>query len=398
MKIRKRVLRSGRIAWAVDLGMINGKRWVHQYPTKEAAEQVLAEKKQELRRGGMSAFELTDRDRVRYQEAEKKLAAVGASLEQAVDFYLLHAAAKKVEMTFDEMAFGCREQKYEEGMTPEYLRQLKSVSGSFSRAGYGARLAHEITTEEVTTWLKANQWANKTWNNYLTDLQTMFAWGKEQGALSINPCEEVSRKRTADGEIKFLSVDQCAALLRRAALAMPPLPRYDAQGRWLPVDPDHESFQDFLPFLVVGLFCGPRPDKELGGMPCEDIKLENRLIVIMAGRAKSRRRRTVDLPDNAVTWLEYARDHCGWTMAGKLQPANFKKRWKRLREQCGLFTGWPHDGIRHTFATYEYAYSQNEAKLQAMLGHRNAQTLHDHYRGLTTPQEAARFKGLMPPY
>lgn len=52
--------------------------------------------------------------------------------------------------------------------------------------------------------------------------------------------------------------------------------------------------------------------------------------------------------------------------------------------------------MRHTFATFHYAQHQNEARLQVLMGHRNAQMLHEHYRGLATPQEAKAFWALMP--
>lgn len=399
MKVRARKLPSGKLSWQLDCGKINGRRVQINFKTKEAAEAEKISRTAELKLHGASAFQLSGEDRVRMVVARDKLGAAGASIEDAVSFYLKHAKPVGEPITFAALWKGCRAAKEDEGKSVEYLRQLKSVGKAFARAGHGEKLSHEIGKEDVRGWLKANHWAPKTWNNYLTDLKTIFSWGIAHGHLKLNPCEGIERKTTQDGEIRFLSVDECARLLTRAAAPKPPLPRYDAKGRWLALKPEDESFQDFLPLITLGLFCGPRPDKELGGMPCSDIKLDegHELIVITAGRAKSRRRRTVDLPANAVAWLKFAQENCGWTMEGKLQPRNFKKRWKRLREQCGLFADWPHDAMRHTFATYEYALEQNEAKLQVKLAHRSAQMLHAHYRGLTTPQEARRFRELMPP-
>lgn len=81
---------------------------------------------------------------------------------------------------------------------------------------------------------------------------------------------------------------------------------------------------------------------------------------------------------------------------GSLIPKNFKKRWKRLRIAVGLFENWPHDGVRHTFATYHYALHKNEALLQAEMGHESAQMIHAHYKGLGLPKDARRFWALRP--
>lgn len=399
MNIRLRKHRSGRTSWQLDCGRVNGKRVQLSFKTKDEAEAALSARRSEKQNYGMIAFSLSYEDRLRMMVARDKLAKVGATIDEAVEFFLKHARPAKDPINFETLLQMCLEAKYESGTSPEYRRQIKSVGGSFAlHAGNALRLAHEIRREDVEAWLKANRWAPKTHNNYLTDLRTIFAFGIGRGYLTANPCEGVDRKKTLDGEIRFLSVDACERLLRRAAEPKPPLPRFDKQGRWLPLRAGAESFQDFLPLLVIGLFCGPRPDKELGGMPHTDIKLEQRLIVISAGRAKSRRRRTVDLPPNAIAWLEFARDHGGWNpqAEGTITPPNFKRRWKRLRQECGLFDDWPHDALRHTFATYEYASTQNEAALQVKMGHRNAHTLHAHYRGLTTPAEAARFWALRP--
>jgi hypothetical protein len=43
-----------------------------------------------------------------------------------------------------------------------------------------------------------------------------------------------------------------------------------------------------------------------------------------------------------------------------------------------------------------YAMWQDEAKLQAQMGHESAKMLHQHYRALKTRKEAERFWALSP--
>jgi integrase len=57
---------------------------------------------------------------------------------------------------------------------------------------------------------------------------------------------------------------------------------------------------------------------------------------------------------------------------------------------------WPANGLRHSFATYHSAMFGDWARLQSILGHKDAGTLHQHYRGLATRAEARKFWALRP--
>jgi integrase len=57
---------------------------------------------------------------------------------------------------------------------------------------------------------------------------------------------------------------------------------------------------------------------------------------------------------------------------------------------------WPHNAMRHTFASMHYAAYENEAKLQVQMGHESAAMLHRNYRAIKTRTEAAAFWDLRP--
>lgn len=63
---------------------------------------------------------------------------------------------------------------------------------------------------------------------------------------------------------------------------------------------------------------------------------------------------------------------------------------------CEAGDPWPHNALRHTYASMHYAFHENEARLQAQMGHESAAMLHRHYRALKTKAEAARFWALRP--
>jgi integrase len=393
MIIRERKNRAGTVSYQLDCGKLNGRRVQLSFEKKSDAETEMAKRKGDLHAYGHSGFALTESERSRCMAVIARLSAVGATLEEAADYFLKHArpAAGPIGMLALSAAF--REARREENCSVNYLRQLKCSTSALVRHVGELKPAHEVTATEIQTWLRSNRWEDKTWNIYLGDVSSMFSWAVEQGRVSVNPANAVKRKRVDRKEIRFLSVPQASALLQRAAKR----PEGEARPGMRKIELDKEDHLDLLPMVVLGLFCGLRPDKELGQMRWEHLSLENKLVTVTSDRAKTRERRTIDLSPNAIVWLKWWLKQGGKMEAGKkIKPSNFESRWKRLRMQAGVFRDWPHDAVRHTFATMHYAHHRNEHLLQALMGHESAEMLHKHYRGLTTPTEGAKFWKLKP--
>lgn len=402
MKIRPRKHKSGRVTWQLDAGVIKGRRYQKLFKTKELAQMERARLKGEKLRIGNLAHEITDEERLLYTALREKLAAVGATISQAVEFFLKHAKPVKELVTFEELRTLCGEAKENDrSLTADYVKQFKAKAEAFGLSGADAQLAHEISTEAILTWLDGNEWAWKTWNNYRVDLHTLFGWGVEKGYLMRNPVAEIPPKPRpiieGEGDIEFLRFAQCETLLRRAAMATEgALPR-DRRGAFVEVDKEKEDYRLLVPALVIGLYTGLRPEKEIGQMKWQSILLDEALVVVSQGRAKTRQRRTVALSDNAVAWLRWCKAQgMGESDDEPILPRNFTKRWKRLRQVCKVFDNWPHDGMRRTFATMHLAFYEDEKKLQLFMGHRSAQMIWEHYRGLVKRAEAEKFWALKP--
>jgi integrase len=238
-------------------------------------------------------------------------------------------------------------------------------------------------------WLDGSGWQPKTRSVYLGDIRTLLEHGRRLRVITRNPAAEVPRPSLVDdGEIAILSVPRCARLLVRAS----------RRARW-GFEAGHE-FGDLLPYVALGLFGGIRPE-EVQRLTWDAIDLVERHVVISGKRAKTRARRVVDLSPNAVAWLcqvpESAR-------VGPVCPPNFRKRWERLRRACGwaIVDGergqpWPHDALRHSFASYHYAQHRNESLLQTQMGHTSGGVLFRHYRAIATRKQAEAFWGITPP-
>lgn len=389
MIIRPRKNRKGK-SYQLDCGMINGKRVQLSFKTKGEAEDEMIRRKALLRQGGHAAFSLSDAERVRFAEIRDDLAAHGATIEEAAAFWKKHAKPAKPPVKLEVLIELCMAAKREEGKSDRYLVQFKSSTGKFAKAGHAQKLSNEITKDDVLKWLRENQWAEKTWNNYRTDLRTLFQWGIDEKYLTLNPCDEVLIKKTENSEVQILKVEQISALLHRAAWPKPGAPRRAEGGKYAKADLELMDFRDCLRVAVLGIFCGLRPEKELGKM--KEDAIGDEVVRVRGKTAKSRSSRAIPLSENALAWLKI----CPPMENGQVVPKNFAKKWKALRQAVGLFDDWPHDVMRHSFATYWLEKHGDEKRLQLLMDHESPDVLYKHYKGHCTPAEAKAFYELRP--
>jgi integrase len=298
-----------------------------------------------------------------------------------VAFYLEHGAAPVKRMRLWDLLDLAVETKEEEGKSDRYLAQLRSSVGQLCRwEGWGERWAHELTREAVEDWAGGNGWSGKTRRNYVIDVRTVLEFGTRVGAVSRNVTNGmVLPAGTPEGEPGILSVREAARLV---AMARRKVAR------------DGTVVRDglLLGYVVLGLFAGLRPDRELGLLKWSAVDLDGGTVVVDGKSAKGRRRRVVDLSPGAVALLKLAK---GWSAAAGMEgvvPRNFRKRWEALRASAGLLEGWVPDGMRHSYASYHLALHENEGRLKAQMGHAaGSEVLWQHYRARVTRGEAARF-------
>lgn len=390
MSIRERKLPSGKIKYQLDLGIVDGKRVRKHYSTEALAKKALKKHEQGKVKHGDSFTDLSPGEVAEIFVVRTRLKAAGATWTEAADFYLSHGVAKE-SISFATMVQRFLNEKLEHS-TPRYHRQLKVSLGALMNE-LGEKPANGVRGDDIERWLKRNKWAPKTWVNYLGDASALFSWGVKKGYLSLNPCAEVFKPKLGDGEIGTLTVEQCELLLRAAVK-----------------DPQ------VIGFVVLGLYAGLRP-AEIARLDWSAVDLEAATVVVAGSQAKTRRRRIVDLSENAVAWLKASE----LKLEGKITGKWWDGRWRVFRSKLGWDAGnsgdglsriqrkktrkeaepapfgrWPHNALRHTYASMHYAMHQNEAQLQTQMGHESAAMLHRHYRALKTKTDASKFWALKP--
>jgi integrase len=163
---------------------------------------------------------------------------------------------------------------------------------------------------------------------------------------------------------------------------------------------EHALTEDLalLPFLVLGFFCGIRPDGELQKLVWSDIHLADRTAVIRSEVSKTRRRRFPELSENAAAWLE-AYQRCGGQTLGKvITYADSELRTHRKANQIAAgLDRWVHQGMRHTFCSNWLAHHKDINKLVLLSGHDSVDTMWRHYFKGTTESDARAFWAIHPP-
>lgn len=351
----------GKPRWIVD--MRSRKQGRKIFKTQDKAVCFANEKNEELEKFGAMGV-LSDDDRAQLVLAKSKLAG-RATILQAVDFYLLHNAS--VESKPLKLALGeCVAEKRKAECSKSYLRKLEYVVGSLADAV--EKPVHEVTRDDVTLWLNGKGWAPATRRYNLADAGAFFKYCIGRGWAKVNPCAGMARIRADDKPPGILDVAQCSALLEAA---------------------NRRTFRGLLGYVALALFAGIRPE-EIQKMDWSLVDLERCIAEVPGIIAKSRKRRIVRLEPTAVAWLSICLRH------GMVTPANFAAAFRDLRESCGLLEAWPHDCLRHSFASYHLAAFGSADKTATEMGHRSTDMLFRHYRELVKPDDAAKFWALRP--
>lgn len=136
--------------------------------------------------------------------------------------------------------------------------------------------------------------------------------------------------------------------------------------RWLDCD-GAVKHPEMMGFVVLGMFGGLR-SAEIQRLDWSAVNVKERSVVVAGSQAKTRRRRVVDLTENAVAWLRAATVKREGTICGRFWDA----RWRIFRRSLGWAVGtgekglkeqevkpvrgaWPHNALRHTYASMHYA-------------------------------------------
>jgi integrase len=351
--------------WYLDLRPFNrGRKF---FKTKAEAEAERLRQITTLARHGREAVGLSPSELSVIIQARKKLGRHGKTIDDAATFYLDYLERiRRCNVNVAELAKEVVEAKRKDGHSPIYIADLKKRLARFS-ADFGERPIAGVTVEELDDWLRNLNCGPKSRANFRANVGVLFSYAERRRMIDSNPVLRTAQPKLIDKAPEIFSVDQLAGLLNAASSGAP----------------------DVAPMLVIVAFAGVR-EAEIKRLDWSEVDQTRGHIEVKSSKAKSARRRIVEMQPNLREWLRpYA------AMTGPVVPVNSRKKLDAVRRAAGL-ARWPKNGLRHSYASYRLAAIHDAPRVASELGHTSPQMLYSTYRELVLPEEAERYWKITP--
>jgi integrase len=371
-KHRPRLEALGQSAWELAIPPAlsdTGKEKRLFFPTKKAATLSAMQLQNRQANFGISLTALSPARIAEAAEAYKLLENSKLGLLEAVHSALALQRMQAASIPFCELFTQFIEAKAHRSLP--YQKELGWTRDRFPQLH--ARLASDITAPELERILKPLSPGAR--NPVMRYLRAVFNYGIKRGLLAENPIARLDFIERPRREVEVISNEHVAMMLEHALSEDLPL----------------------LPFLVLGFFCGIRPDGELQKLGWSDIHLADKTVVIRSEISKTKRRRFPPLSDNAVAWLN-AYQLAGGPISGKLvhYAESELRRHRTINWVAAGLERWIHQGMRHTFCSNWLALHKDVNQLVLISGHDSVDTMWRHYFKGTTEADAKAFWEIRP--
>jgi integrase len=319
-----------------------------------------------LERHSRALIGLSQREMSEIIAAKQKIAEYGETISDAVKFRVDYLeGVLRCKVTVAQLSQEVLEAKRKDGLSTRYIKMLGFYLKRFAQ-DFGDKSIAAITVEDLDAWLRALHVAPKTRENYRRNIGVLFSHAVQRRMIESNPIKFTAKPKLVDKPPEIFSVSELTALLNAAAAREP----------------------EVLPMLAIGAFAGLR-DAEIRRLHWNEIDLARGFVEVTAAKSKTARRRLVPIRPNLAEWL---RPYAG--MTGSVVPVMARSKLERVRKVAGV--RWPHNALRHSFASYRLAAIHDAPRVASELGHTNPQLLYAHYRELVLPEEAERYWKICP--
>ena len=310
-----------------------------------------------------------------YAKCREMLATIGRdNVEEAVTFYVEHHRGGITDKSIQTVVAELVEARARDGRGTRHVQDLKHRLERFARE-VKCRMA-DLSAPVIDRWLANLTPVRRTRRNYRAALSNLFRFARDQHYVpsGFDPMKAIPAPKAEPPKRGVFTPSAMERLLRHA--------------------PDK-----LLPVLLLGGFAGLR-QSEILLLSWDDVNLkENRIRVPEEGKTGGR---YAPLHDNQRAWL-YPMRAKGAVV--KLAASGVSKAIVRLvarvnRELEGQASRervkWPHNGPRHSYASYRCAETRNPVTTADEMGHDVRELARSYRNQRVTPEEAAAWFGLLP--
>lgn len=357
-----------------------GKRKRKFFGLKTKADNWAKDKEAELENLGRSASGLSDEIKREALVGTEKLQSYGASISDATTHYIDYLKANANSDPVGELVPLFIEYTEEQGKAKRTVDDYESRLKPFSE-DFKDRLASSISKREIVEWIKNRKGGSVNKNHYRRCLSAFFTWCEMSEYATHNPIKKIQKRKVVDKTPEIFTVEELSIILREAVL-WASNERYEAHAK------------EILPVVLIGTFAGIRPG-EIARMKREYVNLKTNKIDLRALFTKGAKRRIVDIKEPLASWLrEYFPSESGPVLVVKGYEGAEKNFREHLRDNCGV--EWKYDGLRHSYASYMMAITNDPGYVSLQMGHANSRMIFDRYREVVEDHEAEGYLKLLP--
>jgi integrase len=291
------------------------------------------------------------------------------------EFYLQHhpkgRERRYVREVVDEYIASREEnqRRHGKGDGKRWIDTLRSGLGTFGR-----RISTHIdsvTTADLENYFYGPfvKWSRRTLFNLDGMLRALFSFAQSQGYLpkGETAIDRLPKARKPHSDPEVLKPDELRRILETLKAKNP----------------------DLIPFVVIGAFAGVRA-AEITRLKWEEhVDPKNGLIRLPSSVTKTNRRRVAEIKPVLAEWLADFADRKGSVVPFSNPHRSLATALKGAKVQR------PHNGLRHSFASYELALTRNAPATALGLGN-SVSMLETNYKQLVTPSDAKRWFEVTP--
>lgn len=361
----RRVTKNGKIRWRlayIDQGQERRKFFKSKRDAEDYWSQINAQKSAY----GEAWLALVGAERAQCLEAFKRASEGGYSLMDACDVFERKGKRRLIKKPLEKVIEEFMKSKRLQNLRKRSLDGLNSTLSCFS-LGRAHLPVCDIKQSQIEEYIQKRPVSIRRKIGIRTDLSTFWGYAAKRNYVASNLVKDIPKPLFDETPPGIVEVPKVIELFHLAQQQDP----------------------EFLPYFALGFFCGLR-HSEICLTTWDSIDLGGGQVEVSSTRAKSRQRRLVTLSDNCKAWLK---------LGGKLplNESRTKYRWNAIRDACGFGEGkWPHNGMRHSFASYHLAFHGSADKTSYELGHNNTNTLFKNYRELVKAEDGKKFWEIYP--